>query len=121
MLDVLALSQWQSTKREVVRMFDPNLGGSHEILNQRPLPQGLIVYCIGDVQVLPILSTVPQSRLNNHCSEDVLVETEKRLEDSRSPGCRHREKQKTFGPGNCRYPRKGGPKPAVRMATSTKC
>jgi exonuclease 3'-5' domain-containing protein 1 len=118
-LPSLALSQWQSTKKEVVKMFDPKLGGSYEISNKRPLPQILIEYCIGDVQVLPILSTVYQNRLNDHWSEEVLAETEKRLEDSRSPGYRHRGKQKIFGPRNWRYPRKGGTKPAVRMAIST--
>jgi exonuclease 3'-5' domain-containing protein 1 len=118
-LPSLALSQWQSTKKEVVKMFDPKLGGSYEIFNKRPLPQILIEYCIGDVQVLPILTTIYQSRLNNHWSEEVLAETEKRLEDSRSPGYQPRGKQKIFGPRNWRYPRKGGTKPAVRMATST--
>jgi exonuclease 3'-5' domain-containing protein 1 len=120
-LPSLALSQWQSTKKEVVKMFDPKLGGSYEIFNKRPLPQILIEYCIGDVQVLPILTTIYQSRLNNHWSEEVLAETEKRLEDSRSPGYQPRGKQKIFGPRNWRYPRKGGTKPAVRMATSTNC
>jgi exonuclease 3'-5' domain-containing protein 1 len=118
-LPSLALSQWQSTKKEVVKMFDPKLGGSYEIFNKRPLPQILIEYCIGDVQVLPILTTIYQSRLNNHWSKEVLAETEKRLEDSRSPGYQPRGKQKIFGPRNWRYPRKGGTKPAGRMATST--
>lgn len=117
----LALSQWQSTRKEVVKMFDPNPSGSCEIFNQRPLLQVLIEYYMGDVQVLSILSTVYQSRLNNHWSEEVLAETEKRLEESRSLGYRHRGKQKILGLRNWRYPRKGGPKPAVRMTTPTEC
>lgn len=120
-LPTLALSQWQSTKKEVGKMFDPKLGGSYEIFNKRPLPQILIEYCIGDVQVLTILTTIYQSRLNDHWSEEVLAETEKRLEDSRSPDYQPRGKQKIFGPRHWRYPRKGGTKPAVRMATSTNC
>lgn len=118
-LPSLALSQWQSTKKEVVKMFDPKLGGSYEIFNKRPLPQILVEYCIGDVQFSPILSTVYQSRLNNYWSEEVLVETEKRLQDSRSPGYQPRGKQKIFGPRNWRYPKKSRVKPALTLGTST--
>ena len=60
-----ALQKWQSTKTEVVKMFDPKLGGSYEVFNTRPLPQILFDYRVGDVQVLPMLSTIYKKRLNN--------------------------------------------------------
>ncbi|KAK4896328.1 hypothetical protein LTR27_005851 [Elasticomyces elasticus] len=52
------LHVWQTTKTEVVKMFDPKLGGSYEVFNIRPLPQILIDYCAGDVEVLPTLSAI---------------------------------------------------------------
>lgn len=101
-----ALIQWQSTKAEVIKMFDPKLGGSYEVFNKRPLPQILMDYCIGDVQVLPILSSIYEHRLNNQWSEKVKVESVKRLKESRSPDYEPKGKQKMFGPKGWRSPQK---------------
>jgi exonuclease 3'-5' domain-containing protein 1 len=109
-LPSLALSQWQSTKKEVVKMFDPKLGGSYEVFNVRPLPQVLIEYCVGDVEFLPLLSTIYQSRLDRPWREKVRVETEKRLEESRSPSYQPHGRQKSLGPKRWRFPPEEGKK-----------
>jgi exonuclease 3'-5' domain-containing protein 1 len=108
-LPSLALSQWQSTKKEVVKMFDPKLGGSY-VFNVRPLPQVLIEYCVGDVEFLPLLSTIYQSRLDRPWLEKVRVETEKRLEESRSPSYQPHGRQKSLGPKRWRFPPEEGKK-----------
>ena len=53
-----ALLQWQNTKKDVIKKFDPKLGGTYEVFNVRPLLQILIDYCVGDVEFLPLLSTI---------------------------------------------------------------
>jgi exonuclease 3'-5' domain-containing protein 1 len=107
-LPLRALEQWQSTKKEVVKMFDPKLGGSYEVFNARPLPQILIEYCVGDVDFLPLLSAIYQSRLDSLWLEEVRIETEKRLKESRSPSYQPHGKQKSLGPRKWRYPPKEG-------------
>ena len=109
-LPLLALSQWQSTKREVVKMFDPKLGGTFEVFNARPLPQILVDYCVGDVEFLPRLSAIYESRMNRRWSKKVRIETEKRLEESKSLNYEHRGRKKIFGPKSWRFPPKGGKK-----------
>jgi exonuclease 3'-5' domain-containing protein 1 len=109
-LPLRALEQWQSTKKEVVKMFDPKLGGSYEVFNARPLPQVLIEYCVGDVEFLPLLSTIYQSRLDSPWLEKVRIETEKRLGESRSPSYQPHGKQQSLGPKKWRYPPKEGKK-----------
>jgi exonuclease 3'-5' domain-containing protein 1 len=117
-LPSLALSQWQSTKKEVVKMFDPKFGGTYEVFNARPLPQILIEYCVGDVEFLPLLSAIYQSRLDRPWLEKVRVETEKRLEESRSPSYQPHGKQKCLGPKKWRYPPKEGKKSASTATAS---
>jgi len=101
-----ALLKWQSTKTEVVKMFDPRHGGSYDVFNARPLLQILIDYCVGDVEFLPVLSAIYEERLNSHWSEKVRVETAERLEQSRSPKYKPRGKHKMFGPRSWRFPPK---------------
>jgi exonuclease 3'-5' domain-containing protein 1 len=107
-LPSLALSEWRSTKKEGTRMFDPKLGGTYEVFNARPLPRVLIEYCIGDVQFLPLLSAIYESRLDSSWLDKALVETEKRLRESRSPSYQPHGRQKSFGPREWRYPPKEG-------------
>jgi exonuclease 3'-5' domain-containing protein 1 len=105
-----ALEQWQRTKKEVVKMFDPKLGGTYEVFNVRPLPQDLVEYCVGDVDFLPLLAKIYQSRLDCHWLEKVRVETGKRLEESRSPKYQPHGRQKALGPNRWRFPPKEGKK-----------
>ena len=100
-------------------MFDPKLGGSYEVFNARPLPQVLIEYCVGDVEFLPLLSTIYQSRLDSPWLERVRIETEKRLEESRSPSYQPHGKQKSLGPKKWRYPPKEGKKSGSTATVKT--
>ncbi|PQE09318.1 3 -5 exonuclease protein [Rutstroemia sp. NJR-2017a BVV2] len=49
------LTSWKLAKEKGERMFKAEHGGSCEIFNQRPIPDDIISYCVGDVQYLPML------------------------------------------------------------------
>ncbi|KAI7085376.1 hypothetical protein KC356_g5917 [Hortaea werneckii] len=93
-----AASRWKKTKEEGTKLFNPKLGGSYEVFNIRPLPQALVEYCVGDVQYLPALSDIYQCRLDDHWKEQIRVETERRLTESRKPNYQPKGKKKVFGP-----------------------
>lgn len=116
-----ALLQWQNTKKDVTKRFDPKLGGTYEVFNIRPLPQVLIDYCVGDVELLPLLSTIYQNRMSCHWSEKARVETEKRLEESRSPSYKHHGRQKGLGPKSWRFPPKKETRSNATVAASATC
>ncbi|KAL5401077.1 hypothetical protein PMIN03_011831 [Paraphaeosphaeria minitans] len=46
------LDRWKLTKKNGERLFKPELGGSYEVFNRRPIPKELIGYCVGDVKYL---------------------------------------------------------------------
>ncbi|RMY26242.1 hypothetical protein D0867_00177 [Hortaea werneckii] len=106
--------KWKSTKEEGTKLFNPKLGGSYEVFNVRPLPQTLLDYCIGDVQYLPALSDIYQCRINDYWKEQVRVETERRLTESREPNYQPKGKKKIFGPRRWAFPPKSQGKQSVR-------
>lgn len=107
-----ATGQWKGTKEEGAKLFSPKLGGSYEVFNVRPLPQALVDYCVGDVQCLPALSDIYQSRLDDYWKKQVRVETERRLTQSRKPNYQPKGKKKIFGPGRWVFPPKSRRKQA---------
>ena len=116
-----ALLQWQNTKKEVIKKFDPKLGGTYEFFNVQPLPQVLIDHCIGDVEFLPLLSTIYQKRISCHWLKKAQVETEKRLKESRSPSYKHDGRQKSLGPKSWRFQPKRETRSNMTVAASTTC
>ena len=111
----------QISKKEVIKKFDPKLGGTYEVFNVRPLPQVLIDYCVGDVEFLPQLSTIYQKRMSCRWLEKARVETEKRLDESRSPSYKHHGRQKSLGPRSWRFPPKRETRSNVTAAASATC
>ena len=49
------LASWKLAKEKGERLFKAEHGGSYEIFNQRPIPDEIVSYCVGDVQCLPRL------------------------------------------------------------------
>lgn len=49
------LQSWKQAKEKGNRLFKREYGGSYEIFNQRPIPEEVVSYCVGDVQCLPAL------------------------------------------------------------------
>lgn len=49
------LATWKQAKERGQRLFKPGRGGKYEVFNQRPIPEDIVSYCVGDVQYLPEL------------------------------------------------------------------
>jgi len=49
------LASWKQVKEKGERLFKAEHGGSYEVFNQRPIPEDIVSYCVGDVQYLPEL------------------------------------------------------------------
>ncbi|KAF1834759.1 hypothetical protein BDW02DRAFT_321722 [Decorospora gaudefroyi] len=49
------LASWKLAKKKGERLFKAEHGGSYDVFNQRPIPEDISSYCIGDVQYLPEL------------------------------------------------------------------
>ncbi|KAH7012259.1 uncharacterized protein B0I36DRAFT_340775, partial [Microdochium trichocladiopsis] len=75
------LISWKRAKEKGRRLFTSEYGGSYEIFEQRPIPDEIISYCVGDVHHLPTLWKRFQANTNDW---RVLVneETKKRIEAS---------------------------------------
>lgn len=78
------LRSWKLAKEKGVRLFKPEYGGSYKIFEQRPIPNEIISYCVGDVQHLPKLWKTFQAR-TNVWRDLVNKETKKRVEASQKP------------------------------------
>ncbi|KAF2105104.1 hypothetical protein NA57DRAFT_31304 [Rhizodiscina lignyota] len=78
-------ASWKLAKEKGERLFKPELGGSYEIFNQRPIPEDIISYCAGDVQCLPGLRE-KFGRGANRWQALVNEETKKRVVASQKPG-----------------------------------
>lgn len=89
---------WESTKAQVKRKFNPEASGTGEVFNERPLPEDLLRYCAGDVQFLPVLASKYQARLSPAWPKKVAQETTRRLEESWGPDYQPKGKHKVFGP-----------------------
>ncbi|KAL5406975.1 hypothetical protein PMIN04_011854 [Paraphaeosphaeria minitans] len=59
------LDRWKLTKKNGERLFKPELGGSYEVFNRRPIPKELIGYCVGDVKYLADLRNFFLAQIHN--------------------------------------------------------
>jgi exonuclease 3'-5' domain-containing protein 1 len=77
-------TSWQLAKTKGERLFKAEHGGSFEVFNQRPMPDDIISYCVGDVQHLPELRDKFWKQTNK---SRVLIddETKKRVAESQKP------------------------------------
>ena len=65
---------WLATKESGDKLFEPKLGGSYAVFNQRPLEEGIQRYCIQDVLVLPTLWNVYSRKLSKPWQTRVAAE-----------------------------------------------
>ncbi|TDZ13982.1 hypothetical protein C8035_v002944 [Colletotrichum spinosum] len=79
------LAVFKQTKEQGVRLFDPNLGGSYAVFNQRPLSQAILDYCVQDVEYLPRLWNIYNSKMSAVWRHRVLQEGKERVRSSQSP------------------------------------
>ena len=76
---------WKLAKGKGERLFKPEYGGSYEVFNQRPIPEEIIDYCVGDVQCLPELREKFWGAGTVGWKDLVNEETKKRVAASQRP------------------------------------
>lgn len=57
--------KWKATKDKGVKLFAPEHGGSYEVSKSRPISDEIKQYCIQDVEFLPKLWLLYNSKLTN--------------------------------------------------------
>lgn len=90
--------RWKSTKKEGCRLFDPALGGSYAVFDQRPLSAEMRSYCVQDVIHMPALRNSYLERLCDVWLEKIEVETRNRIRHSQGQGYVSWGQRKALGP-----------------------
>lgn len=75
---------WRESKEKGRQLFAPELGGSFEVFNARPLPASILSYCAQDVHILPDLWHHYESRMSSAWKEKVAREAIDRVKQSQS-------------------------------------
>lgn len=76
------LASWKLAKEKGERLYRAEHGGSYEVFNQRPIPEDIVAYCVGDVQYLPKLWKQFWKHQTYQWQDLVAVESRKRVEMS---------------------------------------
>ncbi|KAL8734137.1 MAG: hypothetical protein Q9166_001622 [cf. Caloplaca sp. 2 TL-2023] len=93
-----AKKAWKDAKQRGLALFAPELGGSHEVFNIRPIPQEIIHYCTQDVSYLPTLHSIYTKRLKKRWAARVSEETLKRVAMAQSTSYDPHAKDKSLSP-----------------------
>jgi exonuclease 3'-5' domain-containing protein 1 len=84
-IDRSGQTSWKVAKENGEQLFKAERGGSYEILNQRPIPEDSVAYCVGDVQHLPELRDKFWTNRTSRWRELVREESMKRVLTSQGP------------------------------------
>jgi hypothetical protein len=90
--------QWSNTKEDGRRLFDPAVGGSYSVFDQRPLGLDIQKYCVHDVCFLPSLRRVYRARLCDVWWVKIEEETAARIELSHSASYNGKGRHMALGP-----------------------
>jgi exonuclease 3'-5' domain-containing protein 1 len=90
--------RWLGIKEKGLKLFAPERGGSHEVFNQRPLDDNIKAYCVQDVQFLPRLWLIYDSKVTHKWRKKVQDETENKITLSHSPSFNGRGRHMVSGP-----------------------
>ncbi|KAL2812004.1 ribonuclease H-like domain-containing protein [Aspergillus granulosus] len=71
--------EWKDIKNSGRRLFAPELGGSYEVFNARPLSKDIVKYCAQDVRILPKLWRIYNDKLGMRWKEKIEVATQDRI------------------------------------------
>jgi exonuclease 3'-5' domain-containing protein 1 len=91
------LARWKLTKTNGERLFKPELGGSYDVFNRRPIPEELIGYCVGDVKYLADLRNFFLAQIHNsrHLVDE---ESRARVAASQKPAYQPHGQHKALAP-----------------------
>lgn len=90
--------KWKNTKKEGHRLFDPALGGSYSVFDQRPLSVDIQSYCVQDVIHMPSLRRLYLDKLCDVWLDKIEEETKNRIRHSQGRGYVGWGQQKALGP-----------------------
>lgn len=97
-LDPYEEQRWTEQKNRGRRLFAPEMGGSYEVFNERPMGEDIALYCTQDVQFMPALWWYYQVRMTAVWRAKVRDETLRRVRESQMPGYRGTGRDRSFGP-----------------------
>ena len=80
------------------KLFAPELGGSYQVFEQRPLKNELIAYCVSDVRCLETLYETLVLPLSGHWTDWVRKESFKRTQACLRPGYNPKDRMKVHAP-----------------------
>ena len=89
---------WKQAKEKGERLFKSGYGGSHEVFNQRPIPEEIIDYCAGDVQCLPVLREKFRAARSSRWRDLVREESQKRVAASQRPEYQPHSRDRALAP-----------------------
>ena len=92
------LGSWEQAKDKGERLFKPERGGSYAVFNQRPIPEEIIDYCVGDVQCLPELREKFWGTRTVAWRDLVKEESKKRVAASQRPEYQPHDREKALAP-----------------------
>ncbi|OBT72183.1 hypothetical protein VF21_10532 [Pseudogymnoascus sp. 05NY08] len=90
--------RWMEAKSRGKRLFAPELGGSYEVFNERPVGEDVALYCTQDVQYMPALWGFYEARLSGVWRGKVGGETARRVRESWGKGYEGKGRDRAFGP-----------------------
>jgi exonuclease 3'-5' domain-containing protein 1 len=89
---------WKESKEKGRELFAPELGGSFEVFNARPLPDSILAYCAQDVHILPRLWHHYERQLSPTWKKRVAQETIERVKQSQSADYVGKGRHMALGP-----------------------
>ena len=92
------VGSWKQAKEKGERLFKPERGGSYAVFNQRPIPEEIIDYCVGDVQCLPELREKFWGTRTVAWRDLVKEESKKRVAASQRPEYQPHGREKALAP-----------------------
>jgi exonuclease 3'-5' domain-containing protein 1 len=92
------LASWKLAKDKGERLFKAEYSGSYDVFNQRPIPEDISSYCVGDVQYLPELRNRFYTQSAYRWRDLVDEETKKRVATSQRSDYQPRGRHKAMAP-----------------------
>ncbi|OBT41546.1 hypothetical protein VE00_08661 [Pseudogymnoascus sp. WSF 3629] len=90
--------QWIEGKGKGKRLFAPELGGSYEVFNVRPLADEIALYCTQDVRLMPKLWKHYFNKLSPAWTRKVEIATRDRIALSHTAGYNGKGPNRALGP-----------------------
>jgi exonuclease 3'-5' domain-containing protein 1 len=91
-------ADWSKAKETGEKLFKPEHGGSYEAFNERPIPEAIAKYCLGDVQCLPELRNKLWATHTKEWRDVVLGATNDRVASTHAPDYQPHGREKALAP-----------------------